>query len=108
MELRNVHVSYGNEVTGTHGDIWPITWADDDRQYAAASDTRGCPEGLYPKGRNVAIARVNGGPDALSIQVFNPMEQLGEALRYEGEGEDRGSWKSVVRTTWQEPRARLR
>jgi hypothetical protein len=93
MELRNVHVSYGNKVPGTHGDLWPITWADDDEMYAAVSDTLGCPEGLYKRGRNVAVARVTGSPGSPSIHILNPMEQFGEALSYEGEGEDRGSWK---------------
>jgi len=94
MELTNVHVSYGNKVPGTHGDIWPITWGDDDHVYAAASDTHGCPEGLYPKGRNVSVVRVDGDAQSPSLHVLNPMEQFGEALSYEGDGEDRGSWKA--------------
>jgi len=93
MELRNIRVSYGNKVPATHGDLWPMAWADDDEIYAAVSDTLGCPEGLYKKGRNVAAARVTGSPGSASIQILNPMEQFGEALSYEGEGEDRGSWK---------------
>ncbi len=70
MELRNVHVSYGNKVPGTHGDLWPMAWADDDELYAAVSDTLGCPEGLYKKGRNVAIARVTGSPGSPSIHIL--------------------------------------
>jgi hypothetical protein len=70
LELRNVHVSYGNKVSGTHGDIRPITWAEDDSVYAAASDMQGCPEGLYPKGRNVSVVRVDGEPRAPSIHVL--------------------------------------
>jgi hypothetical protein len=93
MELRNVHVSFGNKVPGTHGDLWAMTWPDDDEMYAAVSDTLGCPEGLYKKGRNVAVARITGSPNSPSIHMLNPMEQFGEALSYEGQGEDRGSWK---------------
>ena len=56
-ELRNIQITHGRKVPGTHGDIWPVTWADDDAIYSAASDTKGCPEGLFEKGRNLAIVR---------------------------------------------------
>jgi hypothetical protein len=88
-----MQVAQGGKIPGTHGDIWPMTWADDDAIYSAASDTKGCPEGLFPKGRNVAIVRITGDSDSPTVTTLNPMEQFGEALSYEGDGEGKGSWK---------------
>jgi len=92
-ELRNTHVAPGRKIPRTHGDIWPMTWADDDAIYSAASDTKGCPEGMFQKGRNVAIVKITGEADSRTITTLNPMEQFGEALSYEGDGEGKGSWK---------------
>ena len=92
-ELRNMHVAQGQKIPGTHGDIWPMTWADDDAIYSAASDTKGCPQGLFQKGRNIAIVKISGNADSPTITTLNPMEQFGEALSYEGDGEGKGSWK---------------
>jgi hypothetical protein len=50
-------------------DIWPITWADDDHQYAAFGDGAGfgvadAREQSGPARVSLGVARIEGGPDA--------------------------------------------
>jgi CubicO group peptidase (beta-lactamase class C family) len=60
-------------------DNWPITWADDDRQYTAYGDGRGF-EPFVPKKLGLGFARIEGGPpDFRGDNVPSPSgEQLGD------------------------------
>jgi hypothetical protein len=106
-EIKRVTVSQGQMTSNTVGDIWPTAWADDDDLYTAACDTTGNPAGMYRRGRatpvdtappgdpspgrNVAITRLAGDPDAPRLTTLNPMEPLLAMHGYDGAV---GSWKA--------------
>jgi hypothetical protein len=53
-------------------DNWPLTWADDDRQYTAYGDGNGF-EPFVPQKLGLGIARVEGGPeDFTGVNVRAP------------------------------------
>jgi len=92
MRIGEVEIGPGAKHASTHGDIWPMTWADDDAIYSAANDTEGCPPVLYKAtGRNIIITKVIGTPPDHAVHTLNPMEQFGCANEYDG---DLGSWKA--------------
>ena len=62
------------------GDMWPLTWSEDDAIYAGAGDNRGCPMNLWrvttqknfwnPTGRVEPCCRTNSG--AWTLDLVNP------------------------------------
>ncbi|HEY7330877.1 MAG TPA: serine hydrolase [Gemmataceae bacterium] len=58
-------------------DNWPLTWADDDRQYTAYSDGRGF-EPFVPRKLGLGFARIEGDPQ--SFQGVNIPSSSGEQL----------------------------
>jgi CubicO group peptidase (beta-lactamase class C family) len=64
------------------GDNWPLTWADDDHQYAAYGDAQGF-EPRLPKKLSLGLARIEGGPgDFHGINVrSSSFEQTGAGNR---------------------------
>jgi hypothetical protein len=98
MRITNVEIDLGSKHVDSHGDIWPLTWADDDALYTSGNDTLGCPPGLYgsdpsdfQRGRNLIIVKVWGEPPNLRVLTVNPMEQFLRRAKYHGE---LGAWKS--------------
>jgi CubicO group peptidase (beta-lactamase class C family) len=63
-------------------DNWPLTWADDDRQYTAYGDGWGF-EPLLPKKLGLGFARVEGNPpDFKGENIRSPSgEQIGDGAR---------------------------
>jgi hypothetical protein len=63
-------------------DNWPLTWADDDRQYTAYGDGWGF-EPLLPKKLGLGFARVEGDPPGFKGEnIRSPTgEQLGDGAR---------------------------
>jgi hypothetical protein len=100
--IRNVEIDLGSRHWDSHGDIWPMTWADDDAIYTSGNDTLGCPPGLYGSdpadmryGRNLLIAKIWGNPPGHRVLTVNPMEQfLWRARHHRVNGKKIGAWKS--------------
>jgi CubicO group peptidase (beta-lactamase class C family) len=63
-------------------DCWPLTWADDDRQYTAYGDGWGF-EPFMPRKRSLGLARIEGGPtDFYGYNILSPTgEQFGDGAR---------------------------
>jgi CubicO group peptidase (beta-lactamase class C family) len=63
-------------------DNWPLTWADDDRQYTAYGDGWGF-EPFVPKKLGLGFARVDGPPtDFTGVNLRSPSgEQIGDGAR---------------------------
>ena len=63
-------------------DNWPLTWADDDRQYTAYGDGWGF-EPLLPKKLGLGFSRVEGDPpDFRGVNIPSPTgEQLGNGAK---------------------------
>jgi CubicO group peptidase (beta-lactamase class C family) len=63
-------------------DNWPLTWADDDRQYTAYGDGWGF-EPLLPRKRSLGLARIEGGPAKLHGEniLSATGEQFGDGAR---------------------------
>jgi CubicO group peptidase (beta-lactamase class C family) len=63
-------------------DNWPLTWADDDRQYTAYGDGWGF-EPLLPKKRGLGFARVGGEPPGFKGEnIPSPTgEQVGDGAK---------------------------
>jgi hypothetical protein len=92
--FQNVAVRPGVKTPGTNGDIWPVTWADDDAMYSVCCDTD-C-FGLEPYdgvqvGQNAAFCRITGTPNSCTVKPLNPMKQLGKGGLYHGH---KGAWKT--------------
>ena len=93
MKVSKVEIGPGVKLPASHGDIWPLTWADDDALYTAANDSKGYPSGSYggKHGRNIILMKVEGTPPDHKVRMLNPMEQFGARNEYH---DARGSWKS--------------
>jgi CubicO group peptidase (beta-lactamase class C family) len=62
-------------------DNWPLTWADDDRQYTAYGDGWGF-EPFVPKKLGLGFARIEGDPRFKGVNIRSPTgEQLGAGAR---------------------------
>ena len=86
------------------GDVWSCAWADDNNLYSVADDTWGSarpfpapPEspdddtwGPEFSGSNLAIYRIDGGPQDTSIHLLNKMQPYGHATWRDG----RATWKA--------------
>jgi len=91
MNITKVKVGQGTKQVGSDGDIWALTWADDNAIYAANCDTYGYPKGLYKSGRNIIIVRISNGPEQPILCTLNPMEQFLAINNYHTR---LGSWKA--------------
>ena len=92
--FQHVVVHPGTKTPGTNGDIWPVTWADDDVMYTTCSDTDCMGTVTYDEtvvGQNVALCRLTGTPEKPSLEPFNDMPQLGLGGLYHGH---KGAWKT--------------
>ena len=93
--FQQIVVQPGTKLPGTDGDIWPVTWADDDAMYSVCCDTYCMGSELYDGvkvGQNAAFCRITGMPGAHAVQPINPMTQLGKGGLYHGHGE---AWKAA-------------
>ncbi len=63
-------------------DTWPLTWADDDRQYTAYGDGRGF-KPFVPKKLGLGFARIEGDPPTFTgVNIRSPRgEQFGEGAK---------------------------
>ena len=58
--------------SGSHGDTWSSTWADDGELYAVADDTTGIDNACRS---NLAIHKMSGKPPDHVVQTINPMAE---------------------------------
>ncbi|MHB0858927.1 MAG: hypothetical protein ACYC5M_15345 [Anaerolineae bacterium] len=89
MRIVRAHLGAAIRYSGSHGDLWTTTWADDGHLYAASDDTTGFGRACSS---NLAVHRIVGDiPPDLHGETINGMFEYGgwgEAL------EDGAMWKA--------------
>ena len=92
--FERVVVHPGVKTPSTHGDIWPVAWADDDAMYSLCCDTD-C-MGVEPYdgvqvGRNAVLCRITGTPKRAPSSPSIPWSNWARAGFYHGH---KGAWKT--------------